>query len=292
MEKPYKVLFVDDDIRYASPLVDSAFKHNLELIYFENWEEAISNLDDNFSDYQAVIIDGKGKKTKDSQGDDPSHVRRAIEDLSERKGQGNYIPYVILSKYLEIREYMEMELFFEKGIDEEKMFHFLIKSIEESEVIKIKTKYSKAFRPFDLNILNIKYVHMLMEMLKCIENQDYKKKNLNTIRDLLEAIFLTLADSFNCIPDSFINQNGKPTLEWCVLFFAGKEVKDGYNDYYKIPFTIPGYIHRILRYIKDISSEFSHFNENEIVKNPFISASYAMLEILEWLPHFIEENYE
>src|SRR5665648_201375 len=142
----YKVLFVDDDGRYAQPLIDRAYTdYNFDLDYCDNWEEAISKLNEDFSAYKAVIVDGKGRKKKDTKGDDISHVVLAIQDLSERKGKGKYIPYVVLSKYLDIKGLVDPTIFFEKGIDENKMFEYLKKRILESDVEKIRLKYAEAF---------------------------------------------------------------------------------------------------------------------------------------------------
>jgi CheY-like chemotaxis protein len=290
MEK-FKVLFVDDDKRYAQSLVDRAFSEaKLDLEHVDNWEEAISRITEN-EEFQAIIIDGKGKKTKDGKGDDMSHVTKAIEDIGNIKGQGNYIPYAFLSKYIEVKELIEPERFFEKTKDEKRLFAFLIDQIKSSPIEKLKVKYSAAFSPFSKNIIDKKYQHVLVEMLNCLEQEDYRKKNLNVIRDLLEAFYLTLIDNYECIPESFKNNRGNPNHAWCARYFSGKPTRDNFDRNHTISFDIPDHISWSISYIKELSNGFSHISEDETLKNAFISTAFAMLTILEWLPEFIDENY-
>mgnify|MGYP001076973450 CR=1 FL=1 len=287
----YKIIFEDDDPRYAEPLLDRA-PENMELDYFDNWEEAFSKLIENFEQYDAIIIDGKSRKTKEDKGDDFSHVLKATQDLSRLQGEGKYIPYVVLSKYLDVKGIIDPEIFFEKGKDEDRMFSYLEQIIKESPVAKLKSKYPEAFKVFDNEIMKIKYRHNLIEMLNCLENNDYKKKNMNVVRDLLESFFLTLIDDYDCIPEEFKNSNNKPNQQWCTLFFAGKDVRDANGQTHKIEFKIPDHISWSITYIKELTNGFSHINENENLKNNFTAVSYAMIEVLEWLHGFINKNYE
>ncbi len=278
MEKEYKILFVDDDKRYAEPLLEKAYSdYKINLDFYDNWEEAITQLDDDFESYHAVIIDGKGKKTKDDKGDDESHVVKAVKDLCKRIGRGLFIPYVVLSAYIDLKEKEYAEMFFEKNKDEDAMFKFLIIEIQNSKIEKLKTKYPKAFNVFDNNIIDSKYRHILIEMLSCLEEKDYKKKNLNVIRDLLEAFFLTLTNNYECIPESFKNNKGNPNHAWCTRFFTGQPTNDGAGEAHTIGFIIPEHISWSISYTKELSNGFSHLSENETLKNPFISAAYAML---------------
>ena len=46
------------------------------------------------------------------------------------------------------------------------------------------------------------------------------------------------------------------------------------------------------RKIKESTNGYSHLTEDEIVKTPFIANIYGFVEILEWLPKFVEVNYK
>lgn len=65
-----KVLFVDDDARYAKSLQQRVYiTHKIELIHFESWEEARSELLENYKKYSAVVLDALGKVNMDQSGD-------------------------------------------------------------------------------------------------------------------------------------------------------------------------------------------------------------------------------
>lgn len=88
-----RILFIDDDPRYSESLVVWVYEeYGLRLELYDNLEDAISKWDDNPEEYQGIIIDGKGRLTKDSKGDDPSHLKEALKKISERKGKGKYMP--------------------------------------------------------------------------------------------------------------------------------------------------------------------------------------------------------
>lgn len=304
----YTVLWFDDEHAELEMIKEEALLCDIELIGVNNATDGLAELATNFLKYDAVLLDGLFFNEASQTGDavDETAFGMVAKQLIKLKAKGTIIPWFILSGQPSfVREKNKIVTIladgdygdgrvFDKNRDEDfqELFTEIKKASIEIESTRVKNKYSKAFVVFERGILNRTYQCILIDMLKCIEKNDYKKKNMNTVRDLLEAIFLTLADDFECIPDSFINENNNPNLKLCTLFFAGKDVKDYNGDTYKIPFRVPGHISWSISYIKELSSQFSHVSENGIIKNPFISSSFAILEVLEWLPDFIEENYE
>jgi len=293
MKEKLNILFVDDDIRYSEPLVDRAFNEfGYNFDHYEDWEEAKSKLIEQITSYSVLIIDGKGKLTQGSKGDDPKHLSVVLNDLKELKGKGLFIPYVINTAYYEeLSTYFEEERMVTKN-EQDKLFEIIKELASGSELEKLKVKYFNAFIPFNENIIDKKYQHILIEILSCLEAEDYRKKNLNVIRDLLEAFFLTLMDDYECIPESFKNHRGNPNHAWCTRYFTGQSTKDGDKKSHTIEFDIPNHISWSISYVKEISNGFSHLSEDEKLKNPYISSVYAMITILEWLPGFISENFE
>jgi hypothetical protein len=60
---------------------------------------------------------------------------------------------------------------------------------------------------------------------------------------------------------------------------------------HKIEIILPPHIKACFKFVNDIANEYSHINENELEKNLFISASFALIEILEWMPGFVSNNF-
>lgn len=129
---------------------------------------------------------------------------------------------------------------------------------------------------------------LLVDIIQNIEDKNFAKKNLTTQRDLLEAIFKTLNNPIPCIPNSFFNSlmNDKPNLEWCVMFLENRETRDAKGLSYKLNKNINKSIKAAFRKLKESTNEFSHLKEEDIVKYPFISNSFLLFEILNWLPVF------
>lgn len=293
MKANYKVLFVDDDRRYAEPLIERAFsEYNIELDYHENWEEALSCLaDDNSGSYQGVIIDGKGKKTKDSKGDDVSHVVLALRDLSERKGKGKFLPYVVLSKYLEIKDLVEMDIFFEKGKDEDEMFKYFIKRIANLESEKIKAKYSEPFEIIgqyfskDVNL-------NLLEVLIDFESNTWTKNSFTPLRKIIEAIYIGLHEyDDRLIPHECLRFNGQVNLKYCELRVTGKDIIDqvtGKIKFQRIPPILPENLQLLINPLTKICNKASHNDTGKnLTKYALGTVIFGVLDLLLWYSQFV-----
>lgn len=304
----YKVLWFDDEHLELETIKEDARAFDIELIGYSNAKEGIKELQNNFNLYYAVIVDGLFFDSPEQKGNafDNTAFGEVAKFLNGEKAKGNFMPWFIFSgqisfvkekndlvKVLADKDYSDGKVF-DKDNDEDfaKLCNEIIKSANSIDKIRIKIKYANSFSAFSKNIIKSKYEHNLIEMLLCLENEDYKKKNLTTVRDILESIFLCFIEKYQIIPKTFKNQNGKPNLEWCTLFLEGKRTIDAKGIGHTIDFNIPKYIPSSIRYIKEITSMYSHLSENAIVKTSFISASYSMLEVIEWLPSFIESNFE
>ena len=135
---------------------------------------------------------------------------------------------------------------------------------------------------------------LLVDIIQNIEDKNFAKKNLTTQRDLLEAIFKALNNPIPCIPNSFFTpaMNNKPNLEWCTMFLDNRDTRDANRETFKLNKNINRSITAAIRKVKESTNEFSHLNENDIVKYPFLTNSFLLFEILIWLPEFVQEHYE
>jgi len=279
MEKSYKILFVDDNHSYSKTLIDRASGKGIELAHFDNWEEAKSELDESFDDYEAVIVDGKGKLTKDSPGDDQIHVSRALKDLNKMIGAGKYVPYVILSKYLEVKKAID-DIFFEKNRDENEMFEYLIFAIENSEKHKIKAKYPEPFSCFGEKYLDRKHEKFLLNIIKVFESEKIENpENLlfNPCRIMLEEIFRQINSvSEKVLPHALINyEKQKVPLKNCSKHLSG---------------FLDNHISQQIQTIIAVCHPSSHEIQDKYSKYTFMSVLWALFDVLIWLKRFIDEN--
>lgn len=295
-----KILFVDDDRRYAEPFVERAFlEFNIVLEHHQNWEEALSLLDDNFDDYDAVIIDGKGQRTKDSKGDDPGHVIQALTDLSERAGKGKYIPYAILSKYHELKEMFIEKPFFEKNSEEEALFEYLTNKINNSVDEKIKIKYSDVFECFGGKYLPIESSEKLLNVLQQIENNTWSSDSFNPLRKIIEAIYKKLHEiDDELIPYTCMNfDRGSVNFEYCARrLSSGKDIRDRKGDIIikAIPAVVPEHLGWLIQPLDKVSSICSHDYKSVEFVNIYSlkTVVYGVMEMILWFRKYIDETYK
>lgn len=291
MEKPYRVLFVDDDERYAKPLIDRASQYDLLFDYCDNWEEARSKLDDDFESYQAVILDGKGKLSKEGTGDNQKHVIQAINDLQEMKGKRKYIPYAVLSKYIEVKDIILGEIF-EKDKDEVQMFEHLILEIEKSGTNKIRIKYPEPFTCFGEEYLSTEYETYLVNIIKVFENRELTDpENLlfNPCRVLLERVFdkITEVDE-KILPYALANFERQRPVN-CSKYLIGLTVTVDKVQYTGTKF-LDDYISQQIQTIIAVCHPASHEIQKKYTHYTFKSVLWAIFDVLIWLKKFIDER--
>ncbi len=297
MEKTYRILFSDDDKRYSESLVDRAFSdYKLELDHFEDWEEAYSRLFNDLSYYDAVIIDGKGKLTTDSSGDDQKHVSQAIGDLRELKGRGHYIPYVVLSKYLEIKDTIP-ERFFEKGRDEEEMFQHLIKEIESADDNKLKVKYQDAFNSFGDKYLNQEAENNMLEAVRAFETSNWSASNFAALRKVIEAVYkdIHLKDDA-LIPYKCLRyDDNKINFTLCERRLKGQTINDmntGRITYPAVEAVLPGFLASTITPFTMLCNKSLHIDyKDRLTKNTLGACIYFIIDLLVWYKQFVDQNY-
>tara|TARA_R110002050_G_scaffold271454_1_gene414881 strand:- start:3032 stop:3955 length:924 start_codon:yes stop_codon:yes gene_type:complete len=304
----YKVLWFDDEHLKLETIKEDALNYNIELIGYSNAKDGIEELKNNFNKFYAVVVDGLFFDSPEQKGSAVENTAfgEVAKFLTGEKARGNFMPWFIFSgqpsfvkekndlvKVLADKDFGSGKVY-DKNNDDDfvKLCEEIVISTNTIAEKRVKITYSKSFKVFALKIVDSKYEHNLVELLVCLENKDFKKKNLNVVRDILESIFLTLINDFECIPETFKNDKGKPNLEWCTRYLEGRRTMDAGGKDFQCSMKIPAHISSNIRYIKEVSNAYSHLSENEKVETSFKSATFSMIEVLEWIPHFIEENFD
>ncbi|WP_037320636.1 hypothetical protein [Salegentibacter sp. Hel_I_6] len=289
----YKILWIDDEYKRQEDFIGAAEQEDLDVIPFESHEEGIGELEAN-PGYHAVILDAKVKHKK---SDTVSNLNglRASRDFLIEYNKSNYLPYFIFTGQ---PDYTTNEMFqqsfgkyFIKGNDNEALFKAVLQSQTDRPEIQARKDFAESFKAFDKGILGKKEKKIFLEIIDSFEEKDYRKKNINTQRDFLEAIFISLNNPIPCIPPGLFNNN-KPNQEWCTRFLENRPTKDGNGNEHRLNENIPKDIKAAFRKLKESTNQYSHLNDEEVVKFPFLSNFYLIMEILCWLPEFVDEHYE
>ncbi len=299
MSKKYNVLWIDDQHESLTALHKTATDFDIELFPYKSMNGGCTELEKNLSKYDAVLLDAKFFENEDDQPG--SEDTQWIYDTKDRiRDLDKSLKYFVLTgqakTYASVEFNKAFKNVFEKGKDEDEdnLFKMLVDACENREITQLKFKYSDYFKVFRLGILDITYQPLLIDILLSLENEDFRKKNINVQRDLLEAIFKSLNGSIPCIPDSFFDErrNNKPNHEWCALFFEGRPTRDAQRNEHNINKVVPKDIASSIRKLKESVNRYSHLSENDVLKAPFLSNTFLLLELLEWVPEFVHEHYE
>ena len=289
----YKILWIDDEYKKQIDFIGAAEQEDLDVVPFESHEEGIDELLKN-PRYHAVILDAKVKHKK---SDTVSNLNglRASRDFLIDYNKTNYLPYFIFTGQ---PDYTTNEMFhqsfgeyFTKGNDNEALFQAIIQSQTDRPEIQARKDFAESFVAFDKGILGNKEKKIFLEIISCFQEEDYRKKNMNTQRDFLEAIFCSLNNPIPCIPPALL-RNGKPNQEWCTRFLEDRPTNDGNGREHRLNKDIPGDIKAAFRKLKESTNHYSHLNDETVVKFPFLANFYLLMEILCWLPEFVDEHYK
>ncbi|RCW93622.1 hypothetical protein [Winogradskyella arenosi] len=289
MSKPLRILLVDDKKDYCESLSGVARHNNIQLEYKLDWETGFELLR-NDPTIEFVILDGKGKIEADQEVEKDNFALRAIKDLDAYAMQiGKHIPYCVNTGFIDRFESFEgnVQIYEKKDEDRDKMFTYIAQEIAKSDYRTARLKYEEPFRAFDKGIVSNTYEHLLVKIIQAYEAKDFRKRNINVQRDLLEAIYIGLNNPIPCIPNGLFKDDGKPNHEWCTRFMEDRETNGN-----KLNKAIPQDIKSAFRKLKESTNRYSHIDDNEILKAPFSSNKFLLIEILEWLPIFVENNYK
>jgi hypothetical protein len=291
----FKILFVDDDCGYAKTWIEKAFdEFNIELVHYEDWESAYTQLNAGFDRFHAIILDAKGKITPDDSSESMTHILSALQDLKEMEGKGFIIPYVVNTGYIEdsvvrhIQKLKEIKIF-SKG-NESEMFNYLIDNIKTLPEYKIKKSNEEIFSIFSSDLLAPELGKVLLDTLVFAEHPSWKRvpENLfNPVRKIIESIFWKLRAinkiDERCYPGNKIN------LKACIDYLNGDPVNINTMRFPGIK-TTPAHINNAFLYIYYTTGTFSHAYLGSETVSPYAirSVSMALCEILYWFKSYIE----
>lgn len=291
------ILWIDDDYKIQDDFISFAEQDGIDIHPFESHEEGMASLKARPNFYHAAILDAKVKNKKEDTVTGLDGLRASRDRLIEMN-KDQYLPFFIFTGQ---PDYTSNEMFtqsfgkfYTKGEDNQILLDDILAACGNQPEIQARKSFPETFKVFDKNILSSTSKKLLVDIIQNIEDKNFAKKNLTTQRDLLEAIFKALNNPIPCIPNSFFTpaMNNKPNLEWCTMFLDNRDTRDANRETFKLNKNINRSITAAIRKVKESTNEFSHLNENDIVKYPFLTNSFLLFEILIWLPEFVQEHYE
>jgi hypothetical protein len=283
-----KVLFVDDDSRYAKGLCERVFdEFNIELTHYEAWDEAKTELFENPNKYSAIILDALGKLTQEGEGENQKHLTTALLEIEK---EGINLPYFVLTAYAEkIDLYLPENIIkFNKKKEEEKLFTLIREKFKDSVKNAVAQLYSDELGFIEENYQDeqLKY---FIELFSDINGTSNVFEDLTKLRVLNEKTMEVLgikAGNFKNLDELIYSidkagcyfKEGSKTVD-ILLYFSKKIIK------------VPEGIFHNIKAIYDVASSVSVHARKPNTYVPtcrqIISFKYGFLETISWVDNTI-----
>lgn len=302
----YKVIWFDDKYATLPRILEQAILNDIELIGFTNAEEGIVELENNIELYDGAILDGIFYKSANDEGD--AYDDEPMGDVAKKLLQLEYrkkLPWFILSGKQSFKKeknrfaeaYKEGKVYDKLGdnLHLKELWDNLKKESDELPITQLKNKYPNQFEICSDNYIGKKHFDRVLNLVQNIENPTEIKiaeDSLTPIRKIIEAIFNKL-NHIGCIPDDIIQENG-----W--ISKASRFLSNRDNNYsHKQEIVHPVIAETIFR-ILTLTQDASHNEGSKLGVDTYLSQSnntylyqscvYALLDILDWLKPFIDNN--
>lgn len=293
-ERPINAFIIDDKQDYIDSLKTAARAKRILLKSSTNLEMGMEAIEkDKGIDF--VILDGRCFIDQDQEltGTTATNIPiRAKSKLDKiNHDQNRNIQFCVNTGFSDDKGMYEGVFTIFEKTDHEALLDHIKEALSNSESYQLKNKYVECFDVFDLGIVDSKYEPILLDVLQSLDKGDFRKKNMTPMRDFLEAIYHGLM-GIGCIPNSFLNTDGNPNLEWCTRYMEERPTNDADNNPWTLQHSVPQEIKSIFRKLKESTSAFSHLQDTDIIKAPFLANAYSLFELLEWLPTFYNAHYK
>ncbi|MCC5905130.1 MAG: hypothetical protein JJU13_02910 [Balneolaceae bacterium] len=309
MNRPIRVLFLDDDAPEILPDLKLSAKAHRVLIYksYTNAKEGIQFLKKNHKKFDAIILDGfflsepgsSKKKNLDA-------LKETVEELKKLLYRENLrIPHCVLTGYLEDISHdsllSDIQVF-RKGENNKIMFDYLKTEVAKNEVYQIKNEFDEIFELFDSNLLPDDKEQDLVEIIKKLRSKaKYNDDDaFNPIRKMYEVIVTELYEQTysvnkhpDIVPDALFGGNDDLNITGSYYYLSGFDVKSG-NEIFirgRGKAVWPDHIANLVNLIVHITHQNSHDYPEHVHHYTYKSVVHALLELLLWYKEFIT-NYK
>lgn len=253
-KKCIEVLWVEDNKSLHEIYPLQAETYGIDMVPFENWEDAFKQLTSDYNKWDAIVLDAKCKINKESADNAVKflpEVFTALTLLSEKNKR--IIPWYVLSGggaevgpisdlIIEKRKLWDSDWkkpYYSKNTDFDTLLYRIKETFEKSDVFQIKESlYHDVFQAIrEIGLPNDAEDYM-MKLLKPIhfnvEDNDAYNSHYEYPRYILEYIYRSMV-SHNLLPKELINNRRKDSVNLAAcskLLGSGSISEHGFNFAY------------------------------------------------------------
>ena len=309
MNRPIKVLLLDDDVADILPDLELSAKANRVIIKeaFTNAEEGISYIKAHHAEIDAIILDGFFMTSpSSSRKKNISALKETVDELKKLLYRENIrIPFCVLTGYLE--DVNQDSLLsnvdvFRKGQNPGELFTYLKTEVAKNEDYQIKNEFEEVFELFDINLLPRDKEQDLVEILKKLKSKaKYNSDDaFNPVRKMYEVIVTELHEQTyavnkhqEIVPGALFGSNDDLNITGSYYYLSGYDVKRGDEIFIRRSGEAvwPDHISTLANLIVQITHQNSHDYPEDVHHYTYKSVVYALLELMLWYKEFIT-NYK
>lgn len=240
-----------------------------------------------------VILDIKCLHEDDQEIEDSTFIGSALTYLDQNFPK---FPRLILTgddkEYDQIKKYYKNEdIFLKTTEDKDRLFVKIKYYIDNSDELRIRRANPEPFEAFKAGLLPEAKAVTLYQFFKMAEDGAFKQNDFNTIRELLEDVFLW-CNSRGVLPNACIKSDGRPNLEWSYRYLSGLPVNlPAGGSVLQGAAILPAHISRTVDMVKQNSSILSHTYSDKFTINVFRSTIFGLAEILTWCKDYAKANF-
>lgn len=272
-EKLIQVLWVEDDPGCIRDYPIEAARYGLKLIPFSCWEDAREALTKDFSQWVAIILDAKCKKSRDSHDNAVQFLGQALSDISRIcTDRHRIVPWFVLSGGSEdevndsiIDDRLEWDSdwpkkYYSKTVDRGILFHRILHKAKLSTELQVRLlRYRDVFKAIDRIGLDPDFEGYMLDLLEPLHSfktspAEYNHR-MTLVRKCIELIFHSMAQH-GILPNEktetgykmhhlLCDRRGGINTTWCSKLLSGMEVRNPKTE--KTVFTSTNILPRVLK---------------------------------------------
>lgn len=290
MKNLINVLAVDDDAQYIAIQAEKAAYFGINLIHCPYWDQAYAMILAWPSDYDVIVLDGKGQINAQSESADINHLKKALKELNILEGKGIAIPYVVNTGYSdEAAIGFEVKVFL-KGTGENQLYDHIQVLASNSLAYRMRSKFSDVVPAFAPELLGPAAAELFLHVFGCVEVGNSVDDTLhNAMRQLLEA-FCKAAGKIGILDPRMAGQSGRISLTACDHYIRGERAYHPFKDhpthiFHADPNPFPKRIASCFTFVLAHTNRGSHFMESEDFASSYLTKAlfFAVAEILGWM---------
>lgn len=300
--KKYNILWFDDEYSTLDLIKEQATLNGINHIGFENAEDGIAELEKNYMNYDAVLIDGIFYRKAGQSGDNKSDLALAevfqkLEILKAKK----ILPSFILSGQKSFTtdtnpfaDFFKGNKVYDKQSEKDlvKLWNDIKSAADKQIETQICHKYQRVFDVCAEKYIGINANNELLDILMK-EHSEWAfidpKLYFNPLRKIMDDFFKA-CNKYGFLPDIF----AKPSvaLNESSKFLSGSMVKGYQLDNPLFPKVVSDNVRNILSVCQPASHRAEIDTFIEIVDSPYLllSITYQLFDVLLWFKSCVDSN--